>query len=231
MPNRCLLDTIQPPKSATPPRDQTPATTEPQSGAAFETRTQKEADLVATMQAQGKGGQEIQAALDGLRQQRGTGGSHELARVSNPDTKLGQNNIPPDATGRTRPAAPVPDLKVPNNRHMPSRVTLNSHRELKNTMIVPGTDIGPDLQAIREGRALRDGNYYVVGQRYYLMHPETHQVFPVSGPGLVMVDRQSYIAIAMYNKFGFTPQAELYMNKARISQRQRLAARIAMGQQ
>lgn len=66
------MDTTQSPKSATPPRDQTPATTEPPSGAAFETRTQEEANLVATMQAQGKGGQEIQAALDDLRAKKGS---------------------------------------------------------------------------------------------------------------------------------------------------------------
>lgn len=85
-PNRCLLDTTQPPKSATPPRDQTPATTDPLFGAAFETRTQEEADLAATMQSQGKGGQEIQAALDDLRAKKGSlvasGGSLPTPRDS-----------------------------------------------------------------------------------------------------------------------------------------------------
>lgn len=46
---------------------QAATTSGPQSGAAFETRTQEEADLIATMQAQIKNGQEIQAAPGGLR--------------------------------------------------------------------------------------------------------------------------------------------------------------------
>lgn len=46
---------------------QTATSSGPQSGAVFETRTQEEADLIATMQAQSRSGQEIQATPDGLR--------------------------------------------------------------------------------------------------------------------------------------------------------------------
>ena len=45
----------------------------PQLGTTYETRTQQEADLAASLQAQGKGGQDIQAALDETRGNAGVG--------------------------------------------------------------------------------------------------------------------------------------------------------------
>ena len=139
-------------------------------------------------------------------------------------------SLPPNATGRLKPAAPVPNALAPlTGRHDASRITKDSPPKAENTIILPGTDIRPDLQAIREGRAMRDGPYYVVNGRYYGIH-EGGRAYPVQGPGLMTLDRGAFRALGIYNSLGDTPDAEQRLDRQGITQDQRRAARAARGQ-
>ncbi len=142
----------------------------------------------------------------------------------------GGQSLPPNATGRLKPAASVPNALAPlTNRHNASRINKDSATKTKNTVILPGIDIQPDLQAIREGRAMRDGPYYVVNGRYYGIH-EGSRIYPEQGPGLMTLDRGAFRALGIYNSLGGTPDAEQRLDRAGITQDQRRAARAARGQ-
>lgn len=106
---------------------------------------------------------------------------------------------------------------------------MTSVRKSKNTVVLPGTDIRPDVQAIREGWAMRDGSYYVVNGRYYEVH-EHGTVYPVHGPGLIQLDRGAFQALCIYNSLGDTPAAEQQMDREKITQDQRRIARGVRGQ-
>ena len=71
----------------------------PQIGTAYETRTQQEANLAASLQAQGKSGQDIQTGLDEARNNAGVGAT---ARVS-----------PRDQPGTATMSKPLPDVTGP----------------------------------------------------------------------------------------------------------------------
>ena len=138
--------------------------------------------------------------------------------------------LPADATGRLKPAASVPNALAPlTNRHNASRINKDSAPKTKNTVILPGIDVQADLQAIREGRAMRDGPYYVVNGRYYGIH-EGGRTYPVQGPGLMTLDRGAFRALGIYNSLGDTPAAEQQLDRAGITQDQRRAARAVRGQ-
>jgi len=142
----------------------------------------------------------------------------------------GGQSLPPNATGRLKPAASVPNALAPlTNRHNASRINKDSVTKTKNTVILPGIDIQPDLQAIREGRAMRDGPYYAVNGRYYGIH-EGSRIYPEQGPGLMTLDRGAFRALGIYNSLGETPDAEQRLDRAGITQDQRRAARAARGQ-
>lgn len=141
-----------------------------------------------------------------------------------PGAKRGAPNLPPNATGRLRPADPVPNASPPAARHHPTRVRQGTVAKSQNTMIKPGTDIGPDLEAIRSGQAMRDGPYYVVNDRYYGVH-ENGTIYPVQGAGLVPLDRGGFKALGIYNEMGETPHAEVILDRMGISAEQRQAAR------
>jgi uncharacterized Zn-binding protein involved in type VI secretion len=133
------------------------------------------------------------------------------------------DELPLGATGRLKPAAPVPNASPPNPRHYPRRVKQNTYAQEYNTMILPSTDIRPDLAAIQSGRAMRDGDYYVVSDRYYGIH-QNGNTYPVQGPGFVRLDRGSFKALGLYNKLGETPRAEEILDNMGISAEQRQAA-------
>ncbi len=84
-------------------------------------------------------------------------------------TPAGQG-LPVNATGRLKPAAPIENPAMPADRHYVDRIKMGSPRRPKNTVILRNVDIRPDIQAIRMGRAMRDGPYYVINGRYYEMH-------------------------------------------------------------
>jgi len=135
-------------------------------------------------------------------------------------------SLPKNATGRLKPAAPIENAAMPADRHYVDRIKMGSPRRPKNTIILRNVDIRPDIQAIRMGRAMRDGPYYVINGRYYEMH-EGGTTYPVQGPGFVTLDRGASRALGIYNSLGETPEAESMLDREGISPEQRQAARNA----
>ena len=134
-----------------------------------------------------------------------------------------KSNLPVNATGRLRQADPMPEASSPGARHYVGRVRLRTLSKEKNTVILRGESIQSDLEAIRAGRAMRDGPYYVVGDRYYIIH-ENGTIYSVQGSGFVTLDRGAFNALRIYNVHGRTPVAESILDKMGITLAQRRAA-------
>ncbi len=57
------------------------------------------------------------------------------------------------------------------------------------------------MAAIRGGNANRSGDRYEVNGRFYGMEP-TGRMFPISGDGLVQLDRREFKALTLLIKYG-----------------------------
>ena len=56
--------------------------------------------------------------------------------------------------------------RAPDRRHYAERLTARSVRHTnENTVIMPWVDVMADVQAIRDGLALRDGNTFIINDR------------------------------------------------------------------
>lgn len=55
-----------------------------------------------------------------------------------------------------------------------------------------------DVQAIRDGLAVRDGNAFTVNGRTYVLEPN-RRLFPRDGEGFHRLSRGAYRALALYN--------------------------------
>ncbi len=178
----------------------------------------RHADIVRALEERRRGG-------GGTARGQGGAGGSGLAVPGQPSAA----QPPVNATGRQRLAAPVPNASSPAERHHLNRLKLNTHRKAKNTVILPGTDVEADLQAIREGKAMRDGPYYVAGDRYYELH-EGGRLYPVQGPGFVLLDRGAFRALCILNALGDTPEAQRMLDNEGIAEDQQRTARILWGQ-
>jgi hypothetical protein len=72
----------------------------------------------------------------------------------------------------------------PADRHYINRLSKRTTASERTTLIVPGVDVSSDLKAIREGRAVKDGEYYTINGRTWF-HEENGRVFPVTGEGFI----------------------------------------------
>lgn len=89
--------------------------------------------------------------------------------------------------------------RVPERRHYADRLTARSQRHPnENTVIMPWVDVMADVQAIRDGLAIRDGNTFVVNGRTYVLEPN-RRLFPRDGEGFHRLSRAAYRALALYN--------------------------------
>ncbi|MEU3335660.1 hypothetical protein [Streptomyces sp. NPDC006668] len=88
-------------------------------------------------------------------------------------------------------------LRFPNKRHTVGGAGSGQVKE-HNTVILRGNEnlVRSDIEGIAKGRAklLPDGNTYEINGRRYRVE-DTGTVFPVSGPGLVDMDRIEYAAL------------------------------------
>ncbi|MEV4709435.1 hypothetical protein [Actinoplanes sp. NPDC049316] len=90
------------------------------------------------------------------------------------------------------PAAKTP-LKPPNSRHNLNSIRPSNPAKEKNTIVLPGTDVGADLADISAGggKWITDSNRYEINGRQYLVEPGG-TVIPASGPGFVNLSRSQY---------------------------------------
>ncbi len=63
---------------------------------------------------------------------------------------------------------------------------------------MPWVDVMADVQAIRDGLAVRDGNTFTVHGRTYVLEPG-RRLFPRDGDGFHRLSRGAYRALALYN--------------------------------
>ncbi|MET7932799.1 hypothetical protein [Streptomyces sp. NPDC005322] len=100
-----------------------------------------------------------------------------------------RSDIPGPAAGE--------ELKYPNSRHSIGGAARGEIKD-KNSVILRGYsgEIDKDIAAIADGRAklTKDGNFYEINSRIYGVEAGG-RVFPVSGRGIVNLDRNEYAAL------------------------------------
>ncbi|MGI5338012.1 hypothetical protein ACQEVS_11740 [Streptomyces sp. CA-181903] len=105
-----------------------------------------------------------------------------------------KDNVPGPAAGE--------ELKRPHSRHSPNGAARGEIKE-KNSVILQGyaDDVDRDIAAIAEGRAklTADGNRYEINGRTYGVEPGG-RVYPDSGPGIAILDRNEYAALQQVAK-------------------------------
>jgi hypothetical protein len=116
-------------------------------------------------------------------------------------------------------------MRIPEARHRAARVgeRTKPHGNV-NTVAMPWVDFGQDLTDILAGLGIRDGNRFEVNGRSYVMEGEG-RLCPLSGDGLIQLGRGAYRALGMYNDWGLTETAEVRVDRARIQEGDRQAAR------
>ncbi|MFD0430312.1 hypothetical protein ACFQ60_30840 [Streptomyces zhihengii] len=101
-------------------------------------------------------------------------------------------------------AAAGKKLKPPHKRHTVAGAKNGMVKE-KNTVILKGreADVDADIQAIAEGKAklVDNGSAYEINGRKYGVE-ENGRTFPISGNGLVELDRNEYAALTEIAKAG-----------------------------
>jgi hypothetical protein len=90
-------------------------------------------------------------------------------------------------------------IREPHSRHNLNQIGRSSRVKESNTVVLPGTDVAGDLDAIRWREATWDGTrgrYLVNGRSYGVEHSGT--VFPDSGPGLIKLSRGAYKVLKQF---------------------------------
>lgn len=113
-----------------------------------------------------------------------------------PPPKKPPSSQPPGCTVRCKLPKPA---RPPARRHDPCKTAGNDPTKEQNPKVDPDVDIGSDLNSLNEGRFLRDGEDYIVGERRYGYHPDTGTVFPKAGRGIVNMDRAQHQLLKTLN--------------------------------
>jgi hypothetical protein len=145
--------------------------------------------------------EEVDAAaakrLDDIRL-KGAPGERALGETPGPPWPVADGVVGP-ARGK--------DLRPPNNRHTVTGARSGQVRA-DNTVILRGNEqaVRDDVREIAAGNAAWDdaAAVYRVNGRSYRVEPQG-TVFPVSGPGLVYLDRNEYAALQEIAKAGGDP--------------------------
>jgi hypothetical protein len=130
--------------------------------------------------------------------------------------------------GERNPNAPTRRQGVPRTparRHYAALVTAKSvRRSDDNTVIMPWVDVQADVQAIAEGRAVRDGNAFTVNGRTYVLK-ERGRLFPRDGDGFYRLTRSTYRALSLYNDRSLDSDPDTMLDLERIPEADRVVAR------
>ena len=103
--------------------------------------------------------------------------------------------IPAQRSGPVR-RQPTAELRPPNSRHFIGRISASRRTKGRNTVVMSSVDVDADLAAINRGEGSWDpaGNGWEVNGRRYGVKPDGVS-FPMSGPGVVELDRGEYRAL------------------------------------
>ncbi len=96
----------------------------------------------------------------------------------------------------------------------------------RNAVIESRVDVAADITAINSGLALRSGDTYPVSGRTYGVEP-SGVAYPISGPGIHILDRGAFKALGVYNVFGRSTRAEQILDAMGIGAEQRARATTA----
>jgi len=89
---------------------------------------------------------------------------------------------------------------------------------------MPWVDVDADVTAIREGRAIRDGNSFTVNGRTYGIEPNG-RLFPRTGDGFHQLNRGAYRALSLYNDPDRSAVAEHMLDLESVPEVDRAIAR------
>ena len=128
----------------------------------------------------------------------------------------------------TNPNAPTERQSIsraPDRRHYADRLTARSVRHTNdNTVIMPWVDVMADVQAIRDGLAVRDGNAFTIHGRTYVLEPN-RRLFPRDGEGFHRLNRGAYRALSLYNDPGLRIDPDRMLDLEGVPQEDRDLAR------
>lgn len=110
---------------------------------------------------------------------------------------------------------PVVALR-PNRRHRLAAVRQKTYAAKVNTVISSWVDVEADVNAVNHGAARREGDRYIINGRRYGMEPGG-RLFPIDGSGFTQLTRPQFRALGVYNEFGLTPRAEMYLDRRQTS--------------
>lgn len=115
--------------------------------------------------------------------------------------------------------------RAPARRHYADRLTARSVRHTNNnTVIMPWVDVMADVQAIRDGLAVRDGNAFTINGHTYVPEPN-RRLFPRDGEGFHRLNRGAYRALSLYNDPGLRIDPERMPDLEGVTEEDREVAR------
>ncbi len=117
----------------------------------------------------------------------------------------------------------IGSFRGPARRHDAARVTQKTLTRETNTVIMPGVDVAGDVAAINSGQVRRVGETFTVNGRTYQAKPDG-TLFPVSGEGIVQLDRGGFKALGVLNEHGNTARAQEILSNMGINDEAREAA-------
>lgn len=130
-----------------------------------------------------------------------------------------------DDANPNAPTRRQPLPRVPEGRHRAELMNLRSVRRSDvNTVIMPWVDVRQDVEDVRQGRAIPDGNTFTVNGRVYVLEPKG-RLSPRRGDRFHQLSRTAYRALALYNDSGRDEDVERMLDLEDISEADRAIAR------
>lgn len=117
-------------------------------------------------------------------------------------------------------------MRPPSRRHQLARVNQRTVAKARNSVIESWVDVQADIDAINAGRAIAQGNMYTVNGRTYGVEPNGTN-YPISGPGIHMLERGAFRALGVYNTCGRSERAEAILDAMGIRPGERARALAA----
>ena len=120
--------------------------------------------------------------------------------------------------------AKLANIKEPNPRHNGATVTPKTTAKENNTVVSNSVNMKQDTQIIKNGEATNLGRDPKTGDTLHSLsngrvyaEKSNGQIYPYSGEGVYQLDRGSYRALGIYNKYGDTQAAKEALNLNRIN--------------